>query len=107
MFFLKMIAVSSLMLSSLAMAETLPVKFTVVESNLSKIEWQAGWSQIDVFAVAKDGSVVRPSQEGVFEFPAAGTYSIQGQGAYVCGMNNTKIKITENIVEIRLFGCCE
>ncbi|MBC7531501.1 MAG: hypothetical protein H7318_07975 [Oligoflexus sp.] len=107
MSFLKMIAASSLIFSSMAMAETVAVKFSVVESNLSKIDWQNGWSLIDVYALASNGSIVRPSAEGVFEFPASGTYTFQGQGAAVCGMSPQKVKITSNIVEIRLFGWCE
>lgn len=113
MFFLKMIAASSLVFSSLAMAQKVPatpsihVKFSVVDSDLNPIEWQSGWGQIDVFAQAEDGTVIYPTEEGVFELPAAGVYTFDGRGAYVCGMGSEKIKITKSIVEIRLFGWCE
>ncbi len=110
---LKSVCVLGLFLSTAAKAEDLRVKFSVVDwQSYAKIDWQSGWGTIHVYATGPDGKVYTPSEEtregDTFVFPAAGLYTFDGDGAYVCGLNHgQKIEITANIVEIRLFGWCE
>jgi len=110
---LKVASLAVFALASNAQAEEIRVKFSVVDfyNKTSPIDWQSGWGQIDISAKGPDGELVYPDYYGdpnTFVFTKPGTYTFDGRGAYVCGLNhNQKIEITSHIVEIRLFGWCE
>lgn len=108
---LKLFTLTAILAASSAHAEDLHIKFSVVDyyNNAQKIDWQSGWSQMEIYATGPDGTIFYPEREGdTFILPVEGTYIFDGRGAYVCGLvHNQKVEITRHIVEIRLFGWCE
>lgn len=99
--------------ASAAQAAEIKVNISVVDyyDQTQPIDWQSGWSLINLYATGYDGTVYYPErgEEGeVFILPESGLYKFDGQGAYVCGVvHGQEFEITAETREVKLLGWCE